>query len=260
MRYHHWGQSNLRGIPMPPSHSKQHLKRLGRRIPWVSCYIGPGTPSFGMAGFSKHRTKKRVREVQAIEHSDPETLKNLMEEYKDTACVHVEVPWQTNKTMEHGTFVDSFSYCLRWFDTFIRVDGSPVIWHASCFFNTCFAQATQATCLMCNCSTWDNTTWCFFPWPQQCSKVFSIGFGILVIWIKTQIRQLYANVELSYWRNANCSRLGKQTLNDRRGAGEANESSISSIFVCNVGWGPVPSSPSSCLIKCMNCAAHPAVT
>eukprot|EP00434_Breviolum_minutum_P014590 symbB.v1.2.012862.t1/scaffold875.1/size155714/11 len=28
----------------------------------------------------------------AIEHSDPETLKNLMEEYKDTACVHVEVP------------------------------------------------------------------------------------------------------------------------------------------------------------------------
>lgn len=32
------------------------------------------------------------REVQAIEHSDPETLKNLMEEYKDTACVHVEVP------------------------------------------------------------------------------------------------------------------------------------------------------------------------
>lgn len=32
------------------------------------------------------------REVQAIEHSDPETLKNLMEEYKDTARVHVEVP------------------------------------------------------------------------------------------------------------------------------------------------------------------------
>ena len=68
--------------------------KVGKKDPMSELLHWAGNSQFrdGWILEASEEAPKWLREVQAIEHSDPETLKNLMEEYKDTACVHVEVP------------------------------------------------------------------------------------------------------------------------------------------------------------------------